>query len=281
MNQLAEVWTFALIVYVVGHTPSIRMILRHIEKEWNNVAKPQVFLHENGYFVVKFQNIDDRNEILYSGPHMFNNRPMIIKAWSHEFSFYDKMLRVIPLWVRLPNLPLSYWSMDSLSRIGSMIGVPLYADECTTHQKRISFEWAPLFCKKCQVVGHDCAKKGAGVKVGKGADPKPTQKWVVKPVAAQPVTELVTEDAPTVPIPLEQQVETEHGAGRDVEVVTEVREQANTDDTRENEATEIRPPWNIVIRGQKGKEIEHLKGPGVITHIVDEAGSSSFTLSPG
>lgn len=40
VNHLAEVWSAALIVYVVGHTPSIGMILRHIEKEWNSVAKP-------------------------------------------------------------------------------------------------------------------------------------------------------------------------------------------------------------------------------------------------
>lgn len=89
--------------------------------------------------MVKFQNIDDRNEILYSGPPMFNHRSMIIQAWTPEFNFHDEMLRVIPLWVRMPNLPLSYWSINSLSHIGSVIGVPLYADECTTHQKRISF----------------------------------------------------------------------------------------------------------------------------------------------
>lgn len=43
--------------------------------------KPKIFLHEKGYFIVKFANLDDRNEILYSGPHMIDSRPMIIKAW--------------------------------------------------------------------------------------------------------------------------------------------------------------------------------------------------------
>ena len=79
---------------------------------------------------------------------------------------------------------------DSLSRIGSILGVPLYADECTTHQYRISFarlliemdvtkelpkevqiedvhgkvfkqqvmyDWTPPFCGKCKMVGHDCS----------------------------------------------------------------------------------------------------------------------------
>lgn len=67
--------------------------------------------------------------MLSSGPHAFFGRPMIIKPWSASFNFQDEILRVIPLWVRLPNLPLNCWGPDSLSRIGSLIGVPLYADE--------------------------------------------------------------------------------------------------------------------------------------------------------
>ena len=46
---------------------------------------------------------------------------------------------MIPLWVRLPNLPLNCWGPDSLTRVGSLLGVPLYADECTTAQLRVSF----------------------------------------------------------------------------------------------------------------------------------------------
>lgn len=36
------------------------------------------------------------------------------------------------------------------------------------------------------------------------------------------------------------------------------------------------PPWNIVTRGQKGKEMESQVGHGVVTHMVDEVGTSSF-----
>lgn len=48
-------------------------------------------------------------------------------------------MRVIPIWVKLPNLPLNCWGNDSLSRIGSMIRVLLLAGECTSKQLRISF----------------------------------------------------------------------------------------------------------------------------------------------
>lgn len=78
-----------------------------------------------------------------------------------------------------------------MSRIGSALGKPLFADECTTSQSRISFarllveidvtqpiqykvliegtdgvqfeqkvvyDWIPPYCGKCKMAGHDCNK---------------------------------------------------------------------------------------------------------------------------
>lgn len=66
---------------------------------------------------------------------------MIIKPWATDFNFYEEVLKVIPLWVKFPNLPLNCWGggSESLSRISSLLGVSLFADECTTRQDRVSF----------------------------------------------------------------------------------------------------------------------------------------------
>lgn len=39
--------------------------------------------------------------------------------------------------------------------------------------------------------------------------------------------------------------------------------------------------WNIVTRGQKGKDAMVMEGLGVVTHVVDEAGGITFTVSRG
>ena len=126
-----------MILCVVGQTPSTGIVTRFIEQTWNNVAEPTVFLHEKSYFLIKLAILEDRNEILYSGPHMLNSRPMIIKAWSPSFDFQAKVLRVIPLWVRLYNLLLNCWGPESLSRIGSIIGVPLFTDDVPLNSKEL------------------------------------------------------------------------------------------------------------------------------------------------
>lgn len=77
--------------------------------------------------------------MIYSGPHLLFVKPMIMKKWSPNFDFHKEILKVIPIWVKLPNLPLNCWSGNFLSRIGSSIGVPINADECTTKILRVSF----------------------------------------------------------------------------------------------------------------------------------------------
>ncbi|XP_056698674.1 uncharacterized protein [Spinacia oleracea] len=184
-----------------------------IANEWKHVAKSSVFLHDEGYFVIKFSSKKERDDVLKAGPYTFYGRPMITKPWSSGFSFQDEILRVIPVWVRLPNLPLCCWGSDSLSRIGSLIGVPLFADDCTSKQLRISFarllievdvtkelpkevliqdhlgvtikqkveyDWLPPFCKDCNAVGHDCrVKKNVGVRL-QTATTGPTQQKTQK-----------------------------------------------------------------------------------------------------
>lgn len=63
--------------------------------------------------------------------YTINNMHVIVGAWSNVFKFYE-VLSIIPLWVTLPNLPLSCWGKKSLSSIGSTLGTFLFADNYTT-----------------------------------------------------------------------------------------------------------------------------------------------------
>lgn len=68
------------------------------------------------------------------------------------------------------------------------------------------------------------------------------------------------------------------------EVAVGVVDQDKTQDTSEvtrSDAPPLAPVWNIFPRGQKGKDVMGVKGHGVVTHNVDNARSSSFTITPG
>ncbi|XP_021734954.1 uncharacterized protein LOC110701649 [Chenopodium quinoa] len=208
-------WGNAIIFYVVGYSPTISAVSKFVVDNWSNIVKPYIFWHDEGYFIINLKSVDDKNAILGSGPHMFFGKPAIVKARSDKFDFHAEILRTIPLWVKIPNLPLNCWGAKTLSRIGSLLGVPICADEGTSRQLRVSFarllvevdvtkplpnsvwvespsselieikvlfEWTPPFCKKCNKVGHDCAmpqkKKQTGGKTV--VQPLVRQVWVPK-----------------------------------------------------------------------------------------------------
>nr|XP_016472761.1 PREDICTED: uncharacterized protein LOC107794748 [Nicotiana tabacum] len=181
----------AIVLYVIGETPTIGAMDRFLTSVGKFSVKPQIFYHNEGYFVIRFTNLEERDQVLYSGPHTINNKPMIMKVWSDDFNVHDEVLKTIPLWVRFPNLPINCWGMKALSKIGSTLGNPIYADECTTGSVRISYarmliemditkplpryvklqdhkgrliqqevtyDWEPKYCTKCLKIGHDCAE---------------------------------------------------------------------------------------------------------------------------
>lgn len=102
-------WKQAMILYVVGDSPSIGALERFIAINWNFVLKPKIFYYNDGYFVVRLNSIEYKDEVLLSGPYTIGNRPIILKMWSENFDCKAELLQTVPLWVRLPNLPLNCW----------------------------------------------------------------------------------------------------------------------------------------------------------------------------
>ena len=45
----------------------------------------------------------------------------------------------IPVWITLPALPWEFRSADSLSAIASLLGRPLYSDQCTRKRTRLAY----------------------------------------------------------------------------------------------------------------------------------------------
>lgn len=65
LDKGTEKWKKAIILYVVGAAPSIGVMERFIGTQWNFTPKPKIYLHNGGYFVVRFNSIGDRDEVLF------------------------------------------------------------------------------------------------------------------------------------------------------------------------------------------------------------------------
>lgn len=222
-------WENAMILYVLGGSLSMNMLKNYMVKMWNFVILPDMLYHDDGYFLLRFMNREDKETVMMRGPYTIRNMPIILKEWTPDFNLSKDLERTMPIWVKLPQLPLCLWGLKSLNKIGSAIGNPLMTDECTAQKLRVSYarilvevditqklveeitisdrtggkikqiveyEWKPEFCEKCQKAGHQCGKK----KVVKKWIPRNKQADEVKadPLPKTPVqnTETEGEDKP-------------------------------------------------------------------------------------
>ncbi|KAM3222421.1 hypothetical protein P3L10_021691 [Capsicum annuum] len=133
---------------VISRETHVRMIGSGCSDRW----------HDEGYYIAKFNNSQNRDEILYSGPYTMNGMPLYLKVWSPKFDFQQEMPTTLPLWedmvgkiagrppdrrknlhYEMANMELIYGSnslekrkdmWQGLHRIGALIDVPwcIYRD---------------------------------------------------------------------------------------------------------------------------------------------------------
>lgn len=90
---------------MIGDTPGYNFISRYISQIWNSIAKSDLYYHEDGYYVVRFQSMADLNEFIYSGSYTVNNRSLVLKHWSPQFDSSVEFLTEIPFGCVSLNCP--------------------------------------------------------------------------------------------------------------------------------------------------------------------------------
>ncbi|GLJ18959.1 hypothetical protein SUGI_0339080 [Cryptomeria japonica] len=81
-----------------------------------------------GFFVVLFEDGEDRNQILNQENWFANNHAIYLQPWSSNFDPIPLVVYFAPVWIRLYNLPIEYWSEDLLEKIGRTLGTLLEVD---------------------------------------------------------------------------------------------------------------------------------------------------------
>lgn len=139
VRKMETSWEHAIMLYAPDEGLEVQNIQHYARCVWPEVSLRKVVKHQEGYFLLVLRSEDDCRLVCSRGPYYMNRKPIVVKQWKLGFNFVAEVLKNYPVWVQLHNLPLSCWSKESLSRIGSAIGVPKFADDCTTRCKRINY----------------------------------------------------------------------------------------------------------------------------------------------
>lgn len=182
-----------LIGQFTGLWPSPKSVEDWAQRNWSPLIKEGVksYFVGKGYFVFVFNNPEDRSLIFRNGPYFMGPQGLYLNKWSPDFDPTQDVPSAVPVWVRLPHLPLHCWNQKSLENIGNALGK--YIDRAVRkdqyscaricievdleeglpeaikltvagweHIQELDYEQLPFKCRHCHEHGHfakHCKKK--------------------------------------------------------------------------------------------------------------------------
>eukprot|EP00253_Pinus_taeda_P029321 PITA_29321 len=79
-------------------------------------------LVERGYFTFHFESREDKNLIFRNRPYFMDSRGLYLNKWTVDFDPELDVPSAVPIWVRLPHLPLHCWGDELVRAIGNVVG---------------------------------------------------------------------------------------------------------------------------------------------------------------
>ena len=113
-----------LIGLFTGLWPSPRSVEIWLNKNWRTLIQGEVqqIFCGKGYFAFIFEKKEDRDLIFRNGPYFMGPRGMYLNKWDLSFNPEKDIPKAVPVWVKLPHLPLHCWNDEDFRTIGNTLG---------------------------------------------------------------------------------------------------------------------------------------------------------------
>ncbi|XP_074305588.1 uncharacterized protein LOC141640806 [Silene latifolia] len=228
MDEETEEW-------IVQNKGKNKKPLEIIEEEPTAHKFDRIFFFPSGVFLVRFGKKADQEAVLQQGHFLFDNKPLIVRPWSEQEPLTKAEVKVVPVWIKLLNLPLKFWG-NCIPRIAGLMRDFVKCDGATSDRTRLGFtcvmidvpfgspvpgevrfldeegqlvvikveaEWNPILCHVCKGIGHE-GKTCVKVKSKQKLKQKVVQRWQPKPQVpprTQPTVQGTPRHPSAAPIP--------------------------------------------------------------------------------
>jgi len=107
-----------LVGQFMGLWPSPKTTDDWIQRNWRPHLKNSVTCYPvgRGFFVFEFISKEDRDLIFRSGPYFMGSQGLYLNRWTPDFDPTVDVPKEVPVWVRLPNLPIHCWNVQALEK---------------------------------------------------------------------------------------------------------------------------------------------------------------------
>lgn len=176
----------AIICKYMGLWPTERALCQWIKQHWRPKGDVKLHLGAKGFFTVVFSNLEDKDRVLDGGRYFLSSAGLYMRPWKVNFVPEKETFTQVPVWIRLFSLPIDYWGLATLKRIGDRLDTFIKAAEATMQRKytscaricvemdvsgalheglwlefrdedyfqAIDYEQIPFRCRKCHEHGH-------------------------------------------------------------------------------------------------------------------------------
>ncbi|GJV40060.1 RNA-directed DNA polymerase, eukaryota, reverse transcriptase zinc-binding domain protein [Tanacetum coccineum] len=103
----------------------------NLSRTWGKFGFKEAIVR-NGMYFNKFNSEEGMKMVIERGPWMIRNKPLLVQKWNPNVCVEKKDPEVIPLWIKLYNVPLEAWSNKRISALASSLGKPIIMDQTTT-----------------------------------------------------------------------------------------------------------------------------------------------------
>ncbi|CAN1760391.1 hypothetical protein LINPERHAP1_LOCUS7509 [Linum perenne] len=172
----------AVIFHVLGRRVPFMIMNNRIQNLWAVRGQVRITDMGAGFFTARFDSSEDYRRALLEGPWKIGEHYIVPRMWQEGFDPCTDTLSQTLVWVRLPGLPLEFFTETFLRRIGDKIGKLVRIDPTTLamergnyaricvrvdlskkllskykllHRvRRVEYEGLHVVCFKCGIYGH-------------------------------------------------------------------------------------------------------------------------------
>ncbi|XP_042002777.1 uncharacterized protein LOC121751967 [Salvia splendens] len=177
-------WDACLLGRFTGRYPGKEAIF-DLMRRWKH--KSRVTFHRKGWLCFQFGSEEAMEKIRQQGPFDIFGIPLVLQPMPKKFDPDMEPEVMVPIWLRLVDLPLELWNLTAVSKIASCFGTPLSTDFSTLRresldgprikviidtarrpkesltiqlpngdfvEQKVEYEFFPKFCNACKMYGH-------------------------------------------------------------------------------------------------------------------------------
>lgn len=139
MDAMNGMWKRCMIVKVLGRNITIPALSRKLRELWKPKGAMYAIDLPRQFFIIRFELEDEYLAALTGGPWKAFGSYLLAQAWSPDFDPLRHDITTTPVWVRLTNIPVTFYHKAILMGIARGLGRPVRVDLTTINFERARF----------------------------------------------------------------------------------------------------------------------------------------------